>query len=206
MNARELLDLGPVMPVLVIEDAEQAVPLARALVDGGLFALEVTLRTPAALSAIRAIAAEVPQATVGAGTLLSPQDIAAAREAGASFGISPGATAGLLAAGQLVDWPFLPGVMTPSEILAARAAGYTTLKFFPAEAAGGCAMLKSFRGPFPDVQFCPTGGINAAGARDYLAQPNVGCVGGSWLAPLDLMAAGNWDSIRRLAVDAVKLR
>ncbi|AXQ29396.1 bifunctional 4-hydroxy-2-oxoglutarate aldolase/2-dehydro-3-deoxy-phosphogluconate aldolase [Solimonas sp. K1W22B-7] len=206
MKARELLQLGPVMPVLVIEDAALAVPLARALVDGGLYALEVTLRTPAALAAIRAIAAEVPDAVVGAGTLLTPADVASAREAGARFGVSPGATAELLAAGRLEGWPFLPGVMTPSDILAARSAGYDTLKFFPAEAAGGCAMLKSFRGPFPEVQFCPTGGIDPARAVEYLALPNVGCVGGSWLAPADRTAARDWDAIRQLAAGASKLR
>lgn len=206
MNARELLELGPVMPVLVIDDAAQAVPLARALVDGGIRVLEVTLRTAAALDAIRAIADAVPDAVVGAGTILNSVDLRNARAAGARFGISPGATAELLRDGAIAGWPFLPGAMTPSEVLAARDAGYDTLKFFPAEAAGGRAMLKAIHGPLPDIRFCPTGGITPALAQEYLALPNVACVGGSWLAPPALLAAQDWRAIRELAREAAALR
>lgn len=206
MNARQVLSLSPVIPVLVIDDGAQAVPLARALLDGGLRVLEVTLRTPAALAAIRAIADQVPDAIVGAGTLLDARDIAAARDAGARFGISPGATAELLHAGRIDDWPFLPGVMTASEIMTARAAGYDALKFFPAEPAGGCAALKAYAGPFPDLRFCPTGGIDEAAAPAYLSLPNVDCVGGSWIAPPALLAQGKWDEIRQRAARAAALR
>jgi 2-dehydro-3-deoxyphosphogluconate aldolase / (4S)-4-hydroxy-2-oxoglutarate aldolase len=205
MNARELLALGPVMPVIVIDAAAQAVPLARALVAGGIRTLEITLRTPAALDAIRAIATQVPEAVVGAGTLLDAADIDAACAAGACFGVSPGATPELLLAGRRDGWPFLPGVMTPSEALAAQAAGYDTLKFFPAVQAGGLAMLKALHGPFPDLRFCPTGGIDASSARDFLALPNVGCIGGSWLAPRKLLDAGDWAGITRLAAACAEL-
>lgn len=206
MNARELLALSPVMPVLVIEKPEHAVPLARALVDGGIRVLEVTLRTATALEAIRLIAEQVPDAVVGAGTILNTGDLRNARTAGARFGISPGATAELLREGRIEEWPFLPGASTPSEVMTARDAGYDTLKFFPAEAAGGCAMLKSLQGPLPDIRFCPTGGITPALAKEYLALPNVGCVGGSWLAPPALLAARDWSAIRKLAADAADLR
>ncbi len=206
MNARELLGLSPVMPVLVIDELAHAVPLVRALVDGGIRVLEVTLRTAAALEAIRAIAAEVPDAVVGAGTILNAGDLHAARAAGARFGISPGSTGELLRAGSIADWPYLPGATTASEVMAARDAGYDTLKFFPAEAAGGSAMLKSLYGPLPDIRFCPTGGITFANAPAYLALPNVGCVGGSWLASAANLQAGNWELIRQLARDAAALR
>lgn len=205
MNAREMLALGPVMPVLVIEDGAQAVPLARALFEGGVRVLEVTLRSTAALAAIRAIAAEVPGVVVGAGTLRSAADIAAARAAGAQFGVSPGATSELLRAGRIDGWPFLPGVMTPSEIIAAHDAGYDTLKFFPAESAGGWRTVKAYYGPFPDLRFCPTGGIDEKAAPAYLALPNVNCVGGSWLTPSSLTATGDWDAVRRLAERAAAL-
>ncbi|HEY1077687.1 MAG TPA: bifunctional 4-hydroxy-2-oxoglutarate aldolase/2-dehydro-3-deoxy-phosphogluconate aldolase [Fontimonas sp.] len=206
MNARELLGLSPVMPVLVIDDPAHAVPLARALVAGGVRVLEVTLRTTTALAAIRAIAEQVPEAVVGAGTILTVDDLAAARDAGAQFGISPGATAALLRAGLIQGWPYLPGAATASEVMTGRDAGYSTLKFFPAEAAGGTALLKSLAGPLPDIRFCPTGGITPESARRYLALPNVGCVGGSWLAPPELLARGDWDGIRRLAAAAAALR
>lgn len=204
MNARELLALGPVMPVVVIDDAAHAVPLAQALLDGGVRTMEVTLRTPAALDAIRAVADACPQMVVGAGTLLDAGDITRARLAGARFGVSPGATPALLQAGRIEGWPFLPGVMTPSEIMVARDAGYDTLKFFPAEAAGGCAMVKSLHGPFPELRFCPTGGIDAPRAPAYLALPNVDCVGGSWLAPAAMTARGDWDAVRRGALQLMR--
>lgn len=204
MTVLELLRAGPVMPVIVIEDAALAVPLARALVDGGLRVLEVTLRTPAAVDAIRAIARDVPQAIVGAGTILNPLDLLQAREAGARFGVSPGATHELLAAAR--GWPFLPGVATPSEAMAALAAGYNALKFFPAAQAGGVAMLKAFAGPLPQLTFCPTGGITSATAPEYLALPNVACVGGSWLTPATLLRARDWAGITRLAAQAAALR
>lgn len=206
MNLHDILKAGPVMPVIVIEDAAQAVPLARALLAGGVRVLEVTLRTAAALEAIRAIAREVPQALVGAGTILNAQDLHQAREAGASFGVSPGATPELLRAAAEGGWPFLPGVATASEAMAALAAGHTALKFFPAAQAGGVAMLKALAGPLPQLVFCPTGGITTATAPDYLALPNVACVGGSWLTPAALLRAGDWAAITRLAAEAVALK
>ena len=205
MNVHDLLRAAPVMPVIVIDDAAQAVPLARALVEGGIRVLEVTLRTPAALQAIRAIAREVPDAIVGAGTIINAHDLQQAREAGARFGVSPGATPELLALGRAGDWPYLPGVMTPSDLMAALAAGYNTLKFFPAAQAGGIPMLKALGGPFPQVTFCPTGGITPATASDYLALPNVACVGGSWLTPAALLRARDWPAITRLAAQAAAL-
>ena len=205
MNVHDLLRAAPVMPVIVIDDAAQAVPLARALVAGGIRVLEVTLRTPAALQAIRAIAKEVPDAIVGAGTIINAHDLQQAREAGAQFGVSPGATPELLALGRAGDWPYLPGVMTPSDLMAALAAGYNTLKFFPAAQAGGIPMLKALGGPFPQVTFCPTGGITPATAPDYLALPNVACVGGSWLTPAALLHARDWAGITKLAAQAAAL-
>ena len=205
MNVHDLLRAAPVMPVIVIDDAAQAVPLARALVEGGIRVLEVTLRTPAALQAIRAIAKEVPDAIVGAGTIINAHDLQQAREAGARFGVSPGATPELLALGRAGDWPYLPGVMTPSDLMAALAAGYNTLKFFPAAQAGGIPMLKALGGPFPQVTFCPTGGITPATAPDYLALPNVACVGGSWLTPAALLHARDWPAITKLAAQAAAL-
>ncbi len=206
MNAREILALGPVMPVIVLDKVADAVPLARALVAGGIRVLEVTLRTPVALECVRAIHAEVPDAVVGVGTITRAEDFAAAREAGAVFGVSPGASPALLAASRCHDMPFIPGVMTPGDIIAALEAGYATLKFFPARQAGGIDMLKAFAGPFPQAVFCPTGGIDVASAADYLALPNVACVGGSWLAPSALVARGDWAAITQLAAAATKLR
>jgi 2-dehydro-3-deoxyphosphogluconate aldolase/(4S)-4-hydroxy-2-oxoglutarate aldolase len=197
---------APVIPVIVLERAADAVPLARALLSGGLPVIEVTLRTDAALEAIRAIAREVPQAIVGAGTVRGRADLDAARDAGARFAVSPGATAELLAAGRESGLPLLPGAMTPSEVIAAVAAGYDTLKLFPAAQAGGVDMLKALAGPFPHVKFCPTGGISLASAPEYLALPNVCCVGGSWIAPPASIRAADWASITRLALQARRLR
>ncbi|MFY7064890.1 bifunctional 4-hydroxy-2-oxoglutarate aldolase/2-dehydro-3-deoxy-phosphogluconate aldolase [Nocardiopsis changdeensis] len=201
----DILALAPVMPVVVLHDAEAAVPLARALVAGGLPGIEVTLRTPAALGAIERIAAEVPEAVVGAGTVTTPELAGAAAEAGARFLVSPGATDTLAAAMADTGLPFLPGVSTVSEALAMLERGVSELKFFPAEAAGGAAFLKSLSGPLPGVRFCPTGGITPASAPDYLALPNVGCVGGSWLTPADAVAAGDLDRITGLAREAAAL-
>jgi 2-dehydro-3-deoxyphosphogluconate aldolase/(4S)-4-hydroxy-2-oxoglutarate aldolase len=206
MPIGDIVSAAPVIPVIALERASDAVPLARALLAGGLPVLEVTLRTDAALAAIRAIARDVPQAVVGAGTVLSRADLNAAREAGARFAVSPGAGPELLAAGRDGPLPLLPGVMTPSEVMAAVAAGYDTLKFFPAVQAGGVEMLKALAGPFPRVTFCPTGGISLASAPQFLSLPNVCCVGGSWLAPAASVAAGDWASITRLAQQARRLR
>lgn len=201
-----LLDLAPVVPVVVLDDADSAVPLARALVAGGLPVIEVTLRTPAALDAIRRIAAEVPEAVVGAGTVRSPEDVEAAAEAGSRFLVSPGTTPGLLAAMLSSGVPFLPGVATATEAMTLAERGVRELKFFPAEPAGGVAYLKSLSGPLPDVRFCPTGGITPSNAPAYLALPNVGCVGGSWLTPRSLVAAGDFARIEKLASEAAALR
>ncbi|GLF93947.1 bifunctional 4-hydroxy-2-oxoglutarate aldolase/2-dehydro-3-deoxy-phosphogluconate aldolase [Streptomyces yaizuensis] len=200
-----VLDLAPVVPVVVIEDAGDAVPLARALVAGGLTAIEVTLRTPAALDAIRAIAAEVPEAVIGAGTIVTPGDVTAAVDAGARFLVSPGWTDRLLDAMEGSGVPFLPGVSTTSEVVALLERGVTEMKFFPAEAAGGTAYLKSLAGPLPQARFCPTGGVSLASAPSYLALPNVGCVGGTWMLPADALAAKDWDRVRTLAAEASAL-
>lgn len=199
-----LCRLAPVIPVLVVQDADTAVPLARALVAGGLPVLEVTLRTPAALEVIRAMAG-VAGGVVGAGTLLGPADVAAARAAGARFGVSPGATDRLLAACEAEALPILPGAATASEAMALLERGYSVQKFFPAEAAGGARLLKSLASPLPQITFCPTGGVSAQNAADYLTLPNVACVGGSWVAPDALIAAGDWDGIERLARAAAGL-
>jgi len=206
MNARELVAVQPVIPVIVIDDLDTAVPLARALVDGGVRLLEITMRTSIALEATRRIVDEVPDAIVGVGTLTTIADIALAIEAGASFGVSPGATPALLAAARDAGLPLLPGVMTPSDILSGLAEGYDTFKFFPAQQAGGMAMLKAFHGPFPDLLFCPTGGIDVSTAPQFLALPNVACVGGSWLAPKAAVQAHDWPAITRLAVETQALR
>ncbi|AWD20330.1 bifunctional 4-hydroxy-2-oxoglutarate aldolase/2-dehydro-3-deoxy-phosphogluconate aldolase [Fuscovulum blasticum] len=203
-KAAEICALAPVVPVLVIEDAAQARPLAEALVAGGLPALEVTLRTPAALDAIRAMA-EVPGGVVGAGTLLTPADVRAAKAAGARFGVSPGATDRLIAACEDEGLPLLPGAVTASEIMALLERGYTVQKFFPAEQSGGAAFLKSIGAPIPQVRFCPTGGISLKNARDYLALKTIACVGGSWVAPKEALAAGNWAEVTRLAAEAAAL-
>ncbi|MUN36225.1 bifunctional 4-hydroxy-2-oxoglutarate aldolase/2-dehydro-3-deoxy-phosphogluconate aldolase [Actinomadura litoris] len=201
----DLLGLAPVIPVVVLEDEDAAVPLARALVEGGLPAIEVTLRTPAALPAITRIAAEVPDAIVGAGTVVRPEDAERSAAAGARFLVSPGCTPRLQAAMVATGLPFLPGVATASEAVALLEGGITAMKFFPAEAAGGRAYLKALGGPLPDARFCPTGGVTPGNAADYLALPNVGCVGGSWLTPGDAVRAGDWDRIRALAADAAAL-
>ncbi|MEV1177239.1 bifunctional 4-hydroxy-2-oxoglutarate aldolase/2-dehydro-3-deoxy-phosphogluconate aldolase [Nonomuraea sp. NPDC049784] len=201
-----LLDLAPVIPVVVIEDVESAVPMARALVAGGLPVIEVTLRTPAAREAIARIAAEVPEATVGAGTIRSSEDISASMTAGAKFLVSPGTTLSLVEAMDSSGVPYLPGAATVSEVMALVERGIKELKFFPAEAAGGVPYLKALGGPLPDVRFCPTGGIRVNTAPDYLALPNVGCVGGTWLTPADVLAAGDWGRVEKLASEAAALR
>ncbi|MCC6854039.1 MAG: bifunctional 4-hydroxy-2-oxoglutarate aldolase/2-dehydro-3-deoxy-phosphogluconate aldolase [Comamonadaceae bacterium] len=202
----ELPEYGPVIPVIVIERLEQAVPLARALVAGGVRVLEVTLRSPVALACIEAIARAVPEAIVGAGTLRSAADLRAAAAAGSRFGVSPGYRPELSQAGRDAALPLLPGVATASEVMAASADGHRLLKFFPAAAAGGVPMLRAFAGPFPDLAFCPTGGIDAGNARQYLALPNVKLCGGSWLTPPDALAAGDWARVTALARAAAALR
>ncbi|WP_433256463.1 bifunctional 4-hydroxy-2-oxoglutarate aldolase/2-dehydro-3-deoxy-phosphogluconate aldolase [Streptosporangium sp. CA-135522] len=201
-----LLDIAPVIPVVVIDDLEAAVPMARALVAGGLPVIEVTLRTADALKAVERIAAEVPEAVIGAGTIRTPADVAASVAAGAGFLVSPGSTPKLVDAMEASGVPFLPGVATASEVLALAERGLTEMKFFPAEAAGGLPYLKSLGGPLPDVRFCPTGGIKLTTAPDYLALPNVGCVGGSWLTPADALATGDYARIEKLAAEAAALR
>ncbi|SDE18162.1 bifunctional 4-hydroxy-2-oxoglutarate aldolase/2-dehydro-3-deoxy-phosphogluconate aldolase [Limimaricola pyoseonensis] len=200
----EVCGLAPVIPVLVVEDAAIAADLARALVAGGLPALEVTLRTPAALDVIREMA-QVEGGVVGAGTLLTPRDVENAKAAGASFGVSPGATDRLLDACEANDLPLLPGAATASEVLRLYERGYTVQKFFPAEANGGAPALKAIGAPIPQVHFCPTGGVSLKNANDYLSLPNTLCVGGSWVAPADKVRAGDWDAITKLAAEAAAL-
>ena len=200
-----LLSRVPVVPVVVVDDLAHAVPVARALVAGGLPVIELTLRTPVALEAIRAIASEVPEILVGAGTIVTPGQAKEALDAGAQFLVSPGSTPSLLGAMADTGLPFLPGTATVSEVLAVLEAGYTELKFFPAEASGGAAFLKSIAAPVPAARFCPTGGITAASAPSYLALPNVGCVGGSWLTPADVLASGDWSRVTELARAAAAL-
>jgi len=202
MDLRDYLRLSPVVPVLTISDAEDAVPLARALVAGGLRVLEVTLRTPAALEAIKRISAEAPEAIVAAGTVLTPDGLRRAAEAGAKFAFSPG-----LADFMLKDTPIpvIPGVATASEIMKCLAAGHDTLKFFPAVPAGGAGALKALNGPFPEVRFCPTGGIDQTNAGEFLDLPNVLCVGGSWPAPAKAIEGKYWDGIETLAAKAASL-
>ncbi|MDE2565873.1 MAG: bifunctional 4-hydroxy-2-oxoglutarate aldolase/2-dehydro-3-deoxy-phosphogluconate aldolase [Burkholderiales bacterium] len=206
MNTLELAACGPVIPVIVLQRLEDAVPLARALVDGGVRVLEVTLRTPVALRCIEAIARQVPQALVGAGTIRSAADARAAKDAGSVFGVSPGYTAEVGAACREAGLPLLPGVATAGEVMAAQADGLSFLKFFPATAAGGIPMLKALGGPFPDVVFCPTGGITPETAPQFLALPNVRVCGGSWLTPAEAVAAGDWGRITALARAAAALR
>ncbi|MEU6603775.1 bifunctional 4-hydroxy-2-oxoglutarate aldolase/2-dehydro-3-deoxy-phosphogluconate aldolase [Streptomyces shenzhenensis] len=206
LSPLSLLDLAPVLPVVVLTDAADAVPLARALVAGGLPAIEVTLRTPAALAAIRAIAAEVPDAVVGAGTVLDRAQVDDSCAAGARFLVSPGWTDALLAAMAGSGVPFLPGVSTTSEVVALLERGVREMKFFPAQAAGGTAYLKSLAGPLPQARFCPTGGIGPANAAEYLSLPNVGCVGGTWMVPADALATQDWPRIETLARAAANLR
>ena len=200
-----LLAGQPVIPVVVVEDAATAVPLARALAAGGLPVIEITLRTADALEAIRAVADEVPEARVGAGTVLTARQFGEAVEAGSRFVVSPGTTAELLSTASGSEVPLLPGAVTPSEVMAAMEEGYRFLKFFPAGAAGGASYLKSLASPLSGVRFCPTGGISAEGARDYLALPNVPCVGGSWVVPGDAVSGGDWDRIAGLAREASAL-
>jgi 2-dehydro-3-deoxyphosphogluconate aldolase / (4S)-4-hydroxy-2-oxoglutarate aldolase len=197
---------GPVIPVIVVDRIEHAVPLARSLVAGGVKVLEVTLRTPVALAAIEAMARAVPDAIVGAGTLRSAADVRAAVDAGARFGVSPGYTREIGAACREAGLPLLPGVATAGEVMAASADGHEFLKFFPASAAGGLPMLKALAGPFPDIAFCPTGGISAETAPQYLALPNVRVVGGSWLTPAEALRNGEWARITQLARAAMALR
>jgi len=206
MSIREILAASPVMPVIVLDHVDDAVPLARSLVAGGIRVLEVTLRTPIALDCVRAIRAAVPDAIVGVGTITTASDLDAARAAGAAFGVSPGATPAVLARANETGMAFLPGVMTPSDVMIVLAAGFNAMKLFPARQAGGIDMLKALGGPFPGVTFCPTGGIDAASAPAYLALANVACVGGSWLAPAPLVKQGNWGEIERLARTASALK
>jgi 2-dehydro-3-deoxyphosphogluconate aldolase / (4S)-4-hydroxy-2-oxoglutarate aldolase len=196
---------APVIPVIVLNSVAHAVPLARALVAGGIRMLEVTLRTPVALACIEAIARDVPEAVAGAGTVRSAADAQAAAMAGARFAVSPGYTHAVGKACHDLQLPLLPGVATASEIMAAQADGYTALKFFPAMQAGGAAMLRAWQGPFGDVKFCPTGGITAANAPEFLALANVVCVGGSWLTPADSVVSGDWARITQFARDAKAL-
>jgi 2-dehydro-3-deoxyphosphogluconate aldolase/(4S)-4-hydroxy-2-oxoglutarate aldolase len=206
--SRRLLEVAsrsPVIPVLVIDDAGRARDLAQALVDGGLFAIEVTLRTPQALTAITEMAG-VKGAVVGAGTVLTPADARAAHEAGASFAVSPGSTPALLDTCEDIDLPMLPGAVTATEAMTLFERGYSFLKFFPAEASGGIPGLRALAAPLPQIRFCPTGGVSAGNAGDYLGLPNVACVGGSWVAPAKLVEAGDWAAITELARKAASLR
>ena len=200
-----LLSLVPVVPVVVLDDLDHAVPVARALVAGGLPVIELTLRTPVALDAIAAIAADVPEILVGAGTITSPELVSRAVEAGAQFLVSPGTTPTLLGEMAGSGVPFLPGTATVSEAMAVLEAGFSEMKFFPAEASGGAAYLRSLASPLPAARFCPTGGITAASAPSYLSLPNVGCVGGSWLTPADALRDGDWDRVAALAREAAAL-
>src|SRR6478609_9956769 len=204
MEPLELMRIGPVIPVIVIDDIEQAVPLARALVAGGVRVLEVTLRTRVAIDAAKAIMANVPEAVVGIGTILCADDLARAEALGAKFGISPGATPELLKAAAASTLPFAPGIATASELMAALAHGFDLVKFFPAEPSGGIKALRALAGPFPQARFCPTGGIGEANAAAWLAEPNVLAVGGSWLCPAVDIKSGNWAGISAMCAQAMK--
>ena len=206
LTSLQVMQDAPVIPVIVLHDVAHAVPLARALAAGGIRMLEVTLRTPQALACMEAIARDVPEAIVGAGTVRSAADAQACAMAGARFAVSPGYTRNVGKACHDLGLALLPGVATGSEIMMAQEDGFTTLKFFPAMQAGGIAMLKAWQGPFGDVRFCPTGGVTPQNANEFLALPNVQCVGGSWLVPLDAMAQGDWARITALAREAVGLR
>ena len=202
----EIVKVAPVIPVMVVEHIEDAVPLAQALYNGGLKVLEITLRTPCALDAITAMVENLPaDAVIGAGTIITPADLEKAVKAGSTFLVSPGTTPALIEAAKASAVPLLPGVATPTEAMHLLVEGFTHQKFFPAEAAGGVPMLKSIGGPLPQITFCPTGGIDLAKAPTYLALPNVACVGGTWMAPKELMKAGRWDEIERLAREAASL-
>ena len=204
LKAREICELAPIVPVLVVHEVVHARPLAEALVAGGLPALEVTLRTPAALDVISEMA-KVEGGVVGAGTLLTPDDVKAAKDAGAQFGVSPGATDKLLDAAEAEGLPMLAGAATASEAMALLERGYSMLKFFPAEASGGAPALKSLASPLPQISFCPTGGVSPSNAESYLSLPNVVCAGGSWVAPIDMVKSGDWAGIEALAKEASQL-
>lgn len=204
-SIKDIMNTSPVVPVMVINKLEHAVPLAHALVEGGLKVLEITLRTPIALDAIRRIKAEVPGAIVGAGTVINLETLKQAIDAGSEFLVSPGVTESLIDAALQSGVPILPGVISPSEVMRLMEKGITEMKFFPAEAAGGIPMLKSIGGPLPQVTFCPTGGISPKNAADYLALSNVACVGGSWMAPADLVDKEDWQEIKRRATEASAL-
>lgn len=205
LTALQVMQDAPVIPVIVLNDVAHAVPMARALVAGGIRMLEVTLRTPQALACMEAIARAVPEAVLGAGTVRSAADAQAAARAGARFAVSPGYTHAVGQACRDLDLPLLPGVATGSEIMLCQEGGFTELKFFPAMQAGGAAMLRAWGGPFADIRFCPTGGVTPQNAADLLALPNVACVGGSWLVPADALAQGDWPRIAQLARDAKAL-
>jgi 2-dehydro-3-deoxyphosphogluconate aldolase/(4S)-4-hydroxy-2-oxoglutarate aldolase len=202
---KEIMNISPLMPVMVINNADHAVPLAKALVKGGLKVLEITLRTEAALESIRRIKAEVPDAIVGAGTIINEETLNAAIEAGAEFIVSPGTTSSLADAALKTGVPFLPGVSTPGEALSLYEKGITEMKFFPAEAAGGVPMLKSIGAPIPQITFCPTGGVNQKNVKEYYSLKNVAVVGGSWMCAANLVDSENWDEITRLSAEAIEL-
>jgi len=203
LKPSELFNAGPVVPVIVITQIEQALPLAQALLDGGISVMEVTLRTDCALKAIADIAEAFPESLIGAGTVLNPEQLAQVEQAGAKFAISPGATNALLEAGQAGNIPFIPGVVSPSELMNAQAYNYDHFKFFPAETNGGVKALKALGAPFRGIKICPTGGISLSNAPDYLALDIVDCIGGSWIVPVDLVEAGQWDKITQLCKEAV---
>ncbi|OXM66492.1 MULTISPECIES: bifunctional 4-hydroxy-2-oxoglutarate aldolase/2-dehydro-3-deoxy-phosphogluconate aldolase [Amycolatopsis] len=205
-TGHDVLELSPVLPVVVVDDAADAVPLAKALVAGGIRAIELTLRTPAGLAAIERVAAEVPDIVVGAGTVVTPEQARQAADAGSAFLVTPGCTERLLEAVSATGLPFLPGVSTVSEAMRVAEHGITALKFFPAEASGGVAYLKALAGPLPQLRFCPTGGISTSNAGSYLALSTVGCVGGSWLTPADAITAGDFGRVEQLAREAAALR
>lgn len=204
-SIKEIMNTSPVVPVMVINKLEHAVPLAEALVKGGLKVLEITLRTPVAIDAIKRIKAEVPGAIVGAGTVINLETLKQAIDAGSEFLVSPGVTESLIDAALNSGVPILPGVISPSEVMRLLEKGVTEMKFFPAEAAGGIPMLKSIGGPLPQATFCPTGGISPSNAAEYLALSNVACVGGSWMAPADLVDAEDWNEITRRAAEAAHI-
>ena len=205
LTIKEIMKVSPIVPVMVINNIEHAVPLAHALVKGGLKVLEITLRTPAALEAITRIKAEVPDAIVGAGTIINIETLHKAIDAGAEFIVSPGTTDAMIDAALATGVPLLPGVANPSEAMRLLEKGITEMKFFPAEAAGGIPMLKSIGAPIPQITFCPTGGISQKNVKDYYNLPNVACVGGSWMCAADLVDAENWDEITRLSAEAIQL-
>lgn len=206
VTIKEIMETSPVVPVMVIENLEDAVPLAKALVEGGLKVLEITLRTAPALEAIAAIKESVPDAIVGAGTIINTETLQASLDAGAEFIVTPGSTPAIIDAAQASGVPILPGVNTPSEAMVLLEKGIAAMKFFPAEAAGGIPMLKSIAGPLPQITFCPTGGVNPKNAQEYLALPNVACVGGSWMAPTDMVKAKKWEEIKQLTAEAAALK